>query len=98
MRPSKIVPPRFQGLALGLEIGTAAYINYELYRAYKGTHPVLSPKLEDAGIWPRQPNATNTEKGEGLRVADSEQKSDDVRWMNINGVPVPSFDMLTRMR
>lgn len=53
----------------------------------------MSRKLAEAGVWPlpRLPAVKEGERREG-----EEKKDVDVRWLHINGVPVPaSFDALT---
>lgn len=71
-----------------------AYLSFELSRVYRGTHPTLSRKLAEAGVWP--PPRLPTVRESGNRQGDGQEKEEDVRWMNINGVPMPaSFDALT---
>ena len=93
-RIARIVPPKFHNLALGIEFCTLGYLSYELARVYRGTHPQLSPKLAGAGLWP-MPKLPALKQGEKKEEGKTEEKS-DVRWMSINGVPVPaSFDAIT---
>ncbi|KAK7187571.1 hypothetical protein PSPO01_06305 [Paraphaeosphaeria sporulosa] len=96
MRPIIIPPPKFQNVAIALEVASAAYFSYELSRIYRGTHPVLSRRLAENGIWP--PPQLPAVKG-GAKVEGDDKKEVDVRWMSINGVPVPaSFDALNFWR
>jgi len=83
------------------------YCNYEFYRVSKGTHPWISPRLEKLGIVRRDmkpadksPNdANSTEKkpvaptmGRGIESWDK----GEVGWTNLNGIPIPSLEMLIR--
>ncbi|KAL5401614.1 hypothetical protein PMIN03_011365 [Paraphaeosphaeria minitans] len=96
MRPIIIPPPKFQNIAIALEVASAAYFSYEFARIYRGTHPVLSRRLAEHGIWP--PPQLPTAKG-GARMEGDDRKEVDVRWMSINGVPVPaSFEALNFWR
>lgn len=93
-RITKIVPPKYQSVAIGIEIGIFAYLSYELSCVYRGTHPVMSKRLAEAGVWP--PPRLPFAKVEGDKETEEHLKEDDVRWLNINGVPVPaSFHALT---
>ena len=93
-RITKIVTPRFQNVALGLEFGIFAYLSYELSRVYRGTHPVMSRRLAEAGVWP--PPRLPFSKEEGSKEREGDLNEEDVRWLSINGVPVPaSFHALT---
>jgi hypothetical protein len=92
MRPARIATPKFQNLAVAIDVATATYLGYELSLVYRGTHPVLSHRLAEYGLWPRPSPAVK----EGARQGGEDSKEADVRWMSINGVPVPaSFDALT---
>jgi hypothetical protein len=93
-RITKIVPPKFQGLALGLEFGMLAYTTFELSRVYRGTHPGLSRRLAEAGVWPPPRLRATKETGDGL--GEGQAKEEDMRWLSIHGLPVPtSFEALT---
>jgi hypothetical protein len=96
MRPTRIATPKFQNLALAIDVATATYLGYELSLVYRGTHPVLSRRLAEYGIWPPPPSPAVKE---GAKRDGEDSKEADVRWMSINGVPVPaSYDALTFWR
>lgn len=97
MRPTIIASPRLQNFIIASELASAAYFSYELARIYRGTHPVLSRRLAENGIWPPPPRLPAAK--EGARMDGEDKKDVDVRWMSINGVPVPaSFDALNFWR
>jgi hypothetical protein len=141
--------PIFSTLAL-------LWVNYELYRVTRGTHPWLTPRLEQAGLNPPRKNTTDPAANEhfakmiaeakkkrfeieerefgvdearkraqqreeqetqerakirkqfGISIEKVERsdkaqrkpiewpKSEGPDWTFINGVPVPSFELLTR--
>ncbi|KAF2655538.1 hypothetical protein K491DRAFT_421201 [Lophiostoma macrostomum CBS 122681] len=97
------------------------YSNYELYRICTGTHPFISPRLEQAGITHRSLpgiselkaglRGTNTKDGAGPAAtvasgggagagsgvgAGAGSGEEAPAWMYLNGVPIPSFEMLMR--
>ena len=94
-RTTRLVPPKHQNLAIAIELGICGFLGGELYRVYKGTHPTMSRRLQEGGIWP-PPKLPAVKEGEKKEGQGEEKKEADVRWMSINGVPVPaSFDALT---
>lgn len=95
MRPTRLLPgPSTSNLATALNAAIVCYCNYEMYRVYRGTHPYFSPKLEAAGILPRPPaHATKpTDKKPAVDALDKEEMG----WTRLNGVPIPSLEMLMR--
>jgi hypothetical protein len=89
MPPVRLGGPQ-ASFAGGIVINAAllGYNAYELFRVYKCTHPVLSPKLAAHGLYPR-PAAT---------ADDRIEEKPGEGWMKINGVLVliPSYETVMR--
>lgn len=95
-RPSVLPQRRPSTTAALIDVAIFGYVFYELHHVYKGTHPVMSRRLEIAGLHPRQgTSASGDSNKEGLRVEGETEKSEE-KWTSLNGVPVPSFEMLMR--
>ncbi|KAF2799010.1 hypothetical protein K505DRAFT_321449 [Melanomma pulvis-pyrius CBS 109.77] len=86
------------------------FCNYELYRITKGTHPYISAKLQiqaqgrgeepadkrtEAAEKAPRPNAgvASRDKPFGDRVGEG---GGDGAWLMLNGIPIPSFELLMR--
>lgn len=74
--------------------------NYELYRIYQGTHPTFSPYLEKAGIYTvdttDSKDATEKKPIDGRPGRLGQSQVEDDGWIRMNGVPIPTLEMLTR--
>ncbi|KAL6710031.1 hypothetical protein ACN47E_009822 [Coniothyrium glycines] len=73
--------------------------NYELYRIHKGTHPYWTPRLEAAGIIRPQDKEDLSQEQvvqKASGAADESTSTGTIRWLNVNGLPVPTLGSLMR--
>jgi hypothetical protein len=77
------------------------WANYELYRIHRGTHPYWSPRLEAAGLLKkRNKTPPAAEGGSALATTSTTAESGvsgfAITWTNLNGVPIPTLESLSR--
>lgn len=84
-------------LASSLNTAVLLYCNYELYRVWKGTHPYFSPRLEASGLLQKPTDtAANTAGNKPAEKRIEALEKSEVGWTNLNGIPIPRFEMLIR--
>ncbi|PVI02528.1 hypothetical protein DM02DRAFT_653508 [Periconia macrospinosa] len=75
-------------LTIPIFINTLVFLisSHNILKVYKGVHPVISPKLAAAGIYDKPSTA----------VAGKNDEEVNEDWIDVNGMPLPSFARLMR--
>jgi hypothetical protein len=100
MSTVKVIYRRKPVLPIFLNTAFLCWGNYELYRIYKGTHPTFSTYLEQAGIYSvntvDNKDATGSMPGDKKLERSAQNQDEEDGWTRMNGVPIPSLEMLMR--
>ncbi|KAH7130435.1 hypothetical protein B0J11DRAFT_504218 [Dendryphion nanum] len=99
---TRIFNPR-QSTSTGILLGILLFTNYEMYRVFTHRHPYWTPRLVNAGlVVPKSSVEKEGQNGSAStgfnskRMPAQEEKMETVGWTWLNGVPIPSYELLTR--
>jgi len=100
MATVKVIYRQKPVLPIFLNTAFLCWGNYEMYRIYKGTHPTFSTYLEKAGIYSvntaDSKDAAEKQSGDKRLERSGDSQAEEDGWTRMNGVPIPSLEMLIR--